>query len=145
MKQITLRWVENQVMVGSDLNSHSIVIGKTADPDGVWLGVKPAELLLMAAAACSSWDVIEILTKQREPFNDLTVICTGEQQQEAPWNFTHIHIKYIVSGEVNDEKLRRAIRLSEEKYCSVTNTLRKGTDITSEYEILPETILKNGS
>ncbi len=135
MKQIKLRWVDGQVMVGSDLNNHSIVIGKTADPDGTWLGVKPAELLLMAAAACSSWDVIEILTKQREPFKDLIVICTGEQQAEAPWNFTNIHLKYIISGEVNEEKVKRAIRLSEEKYCSVTNTLRKGTEVTSDYEI----------
>lgn len=140
MKQITLRWVEDQVMVGSDSNHHSIVIGKNADPNGAWLGVKPAELLLMAAAACSSWDVIEILTKQREPFTDLFVICTGEQQEEAPWNFTNIHLKYSVSGNVNEEKLKRAIRLSEEKYCSVTNTLRKGTEVTSEYEITPEKV-----
>ncbi len=138
MKQITLRWLEDQVMVGSDSNNHSIVIGKTSDPDGAWLGVKPAELLLMAAAACSSWDVIEILTKQREPFKGLSVICTGEQQQEAPWNFTHIHLNYVVSGDVNEEKLKRAIRLSEEKYCSVTNTLRRGTDVSSDYEIQPD-------
>ena len=144
MKQITLRWLEDQVMVGSDSNNHSIVIGKTSDPDGAWLGVKPAELLLMAAAACSSWDIIEILTKQREPFKGLMVICTGEQQQEAPWNFTHIHLKYIVSGDVNDEKLKRAIRLSEEKYCSVTNTLRKGTEISSDYEIQPDCEKNNG-
>jgi len=138
MKQIKLRWIEDQVMVGTDSNNHSIVIGKTADPDGAWLGVKPAELLLMAAAACSSWDVLEILTKQKEPFKDLTVICTGEQQAEAPWTFTNIHLRYSVSGKVNEEKLKRAIRLSEEKYCSVTNTLRKGTEVTSDYEILPE-------
>jgi putative redox protein len=138
MKQIKLRWIEGQVMVGSDSNNHSIVIGKTGDPEGTWLGVKPAELLLMAAAACSSWDVIEILTKQREPFTDIAVICTGEQQSDPPWTFTNIHLKYIITGEVNEEKLKRAIRLSEEKYCSVTNTLRMGTEVTSNYEIMPE-------
>ena len=135
MREITIRWVEGQLMVGTDSNHHSIVIGKPAGDDAVFLGVKPSDLLLMAAASCSSWDVIEILTKQREPVVDVKVVCSSEQQNEAPWVFTHIHLHYIVTGDVKPEKVDKAIRLSEEKYCSVVNTLKLGTQVTSDWEI----------
>ena len=138
MGSITLRWVEDHLMVANDTNGHSIVIGRSPDPNFQWLGVKPSDLLLMAVASCSAYDVVEILTKQRQPLQDLKVVCTGDQMPDPPYTFTCIHTKYIVSGPVDPEKLARAIRLSEDKYCSVISTLRPGVPITSEYQILNE-------
>jgi putative redox protein len=123
-------------MVGTDSNGHSIVIGRSPEDDTQWNGIRPADLLLLAVASCASYDVIEILFKQREPLEDLKVLCEGEQSPEAPFGFTHIHIHYIVTGPVNPEKLQKAIRLSEEKYCSVICTLRPGVPVTSDFEIL---------
>lgn len=136
MGAITLRWVEDKMMVASDTNGHSIVIGRSPDPQHQWVGVKPSDLLLMAVASCSSYDIVEILTKQREPLEDFKVICTGDQMSEPPYTFTCIHMHYLVTGAVNPEKLERAIRLSEDKYCSVISTLRPGVPITSDFEIL---------
>lgn len=135
MGTITLRWVEDKLMVGSDSNGHSIAIGRSPDPQFSWAGIKPSDLLLMAVAACSAYDVVEILTKQREPLEDLKVSCTGEQINEPPYTFTCVHLVYEVNGEVNPERLDRAIRLSEDKYCSVISTLRTGVQITSEFKL----------
>ena len=137
MGSITLRWVEDKMMVASDTNGHSIVIGRSPDPQHQWIGVKPSDLLLMAVASCSVYDVVEILTKQREPLTDLKVICNGDQMSEPPYTFTCIHLHYLATGAVNPEKLERAIRLSEDKYCSVISTLRPGVPVTSDFEIIP--------
>ncbi len=136
METVTLRWVEKHMMVVSDSNGHSIVVGRSPDPQFQWLGVKPSDLLLMSAAACSAYDVFEILTKQREPFNDLRVECSGEQMPAPPYTFTKIHLHYEVHGKVDPEKLERAIYLSEEKYCSVLATLKPVVSISSDYEII---------
>ncbi|MBN2548634.1 MAG: OsmC family protein [Anaerolineales bacterium] len=136
MSTISLRWVEGHMMVASDSHGHSIVVGSSPDPQFEWMGVKPSDLLLMAVAACAAYDVVEILTKQREPLEDLKVVCTGDQMPDPPWKFTHIHTHYIVRGAVRPERVEKAIRLSEDKYCSVTNTLRPTVQVTSDFEIL---------
>jgi putative redox protein len=136
MGTITLRWVEQHLMLVSDSNGHSIAVGKSPDPEHSWAGVKPSDLLLMAVASCSAYDVVEILTKQRAPMTDLKVTCSGDQMSEPPYKFTHIHMHYMVHGDVNSEKLEKAIRLSEEKYCSVIATLKPGVPISSDYEIV---------
>jgi len=135
MGTITLRWVEKYLMVASDSNGHSIAVGRSPDQEHIWAGVKPSDLLLMAAASCSAYDVVEILTKQREPFTDLKVFCSGDQISDPPYRFVKIHLHYQVHGQVNPVKLEKAIRLSQEKYCSVINTIRPDTPITFDYEI----------
>ena len=136
MGSITLRWIEKTLMVGSDSNGHSIVIGRSPDPQFEWAGVKPSDLLMLAAASCSAYDVVEILSKQREPLQDLQVICSGEQASEAPYRFTKLHLKFVAYGEVQPERLQRAISLSVEKYCSVINSLN--TPVSTEYEIITQ-------
>jgi len=121
MAAIKIRWVEGKMMVGSDSNGISIVIGPSPDPEYKWSGVKPSELLLLSVASCTAYDVIEILTKQRQTIEDLKVTCSGDAK-----------------GAIDPEKLEKAIQLSEEKYCSVSNTLKKGVSITREFEIINE-------
>lgn len=136
MSTITLRWVEDKVFVGADSNNHSIVIGRAGSESPVWQGVKPSDLLLLAAASCAAFDVVEILTKQREPLQDLRIDCSGEQMAEAPYSFTKIRIHYLVKGKVNPLKLEKAIQLSEDKYCSVISSLRPQVVVTSNFDIV---------
>jgi putative redox protein len=126
MGKITLWQVEKHMMLASDSNGHSVVVGRSPDPDVGWAGVKPSDLLLMAVASCSAYDVVEILGKQREPLAGLKVTCTGDQLPDPPYKFTNIHVHYQVYGPVNPEKVEKAIRLSEDKYCSVIASLRPG-------------------
>ncbi|MCS6907589.1 MAG: OsmC family protein [Anaerolineales bacterium] len=134
MGQVRIKWVEDRLMIGTDSNNHSIVIGRTHQ-DNHGIGVKPAELLLMAAASCSGYDVVEILEKQRQPLRGLEILCSGNQQKDAPYSFTEMHLHYILYGDLDAEKVERAIRLSQEKYCSVVATLRPSIPVTFDYEI----------
>jgi len=136
--KVTIRWVDGKMMTGSDTHGHSIVIGPSPDTQQYpWVGVKPSDLLLMAAASCSVYDVVEILIKQREPFTDLKVVCDGEQMSEPPYTFTRIHLHYLVHGAVKPDKVEKAIQLSQDKYCSVIATLRPGVPISSSFEVFP--------
>mgnify|MGYP002640280902 CR=1 FL=1 len=131
---VTLKWVDATFFVGSDSRGSTISIGYDRQREPNWNAVKPSDLLLMSAASCSMYDVVTILEKQREPLDSLEVQCTGEQKTEPPYPFVSIHLKYFVKGAVDEQKLARAITLSEDKYCSVLATLRPAVEITSSYE-----------
>lgn len=135
MADVTLRWVEGKLMVGTDSKGHSIAIGRSPEKPDEFAGMKPSDLLILAAASCSAYDVIEILTKQREPLDGFKVVCQADQQPDPPYTFTCIHLHYILDGNLNPEKVQRAIQLSEDKYCSVISTLRLGIPVTSDFEI----------
>jgi putative redox protein len=138
---VGLKWVDDTLMVGADSRGRSIVIGsanlkkEAAEGQPEYLGMKASDLLLLAAASCSTYDVVTILQKQREPLLGLEVTCTGGQISDAPYAFVEVHLHYKVRGEVNAEKLARAIQLSEEKYCSVLATLKPGVKVSSDFEI----------
>lgn len=87
--------------------------------------MKPSELLLVALAACTAVDVVEILRKKRQDLQGLRITVSGEQDADPPWTFRRIHIHYALRGAgLTSEGVEQAIRLSEEKYCSVAATLR---------------------
>ncbi len=133
---VTVKWIESRLMAGVDSKGQTVTIGWQRDKEPVWNGLKPSDLLLLAAASCSSYDVVDILSKQREPLQGLETTCTGEQEEEPPYQFTKIHLHYTLKGPLNQKKVERAINLSEEKYCSVTNTLRQVVEITHDFEII---------
>jgi len=133
---VKIRWTGARMMLGVDSRGAAIPIGSNRDEDPVWSAVKPSDLLLLAAASCSAYDVVEILDKQREPLEALDIQCSGEQITEQPYNFINVHLKYIIKGAVNPKKVVRAIKLSEDKYCSVLATLRPSLEISSEFDIV---------
>lgn len=99
--------------------------------------MKPSDLFLVAVGGCTGIDVANILLKKRIALTQLHVTVKGEQDAEPPWAFRRIHILYEVSGEGLSEKaLEQAIRLSQEKYCSVSATLRPSVELSWEYDIL---------
>ena len=133
--KVNIRWSGSRLMLGVDSRGTTLPIGYERQQDPVWSGTKPSDLLLLAAASCSSYDVIEILEKQREPVEGMDVQCTGEQLAEPPYQFVSVHLHYILKGKVNPKKVERAIQLSEDKYCSVLATLRPAVKVSSDYEI----------
>ncbi len=136
MGKVKLKWINSQLMVGVDSFGHPLVMGSWPEQNPEWAGLKPSDLLLLSAASCSAYDVALILVKQREPLQGLEVTCSGEQQTEPPHAFTRIHLHYVLRGALNPEKAERAIRLSEDRYCSVINTLKPTVEVTSDFEIV---------
>lgn len=136
MGTTTVKWIDGKKFIGIDSTRHSVVLS-TPD-EGV--GVKPSELLLIALAACSAVDVVEILSKKRMPLTSLEITSSGEQDQDPPWTFRKIHLHFTLGGEhLTAKAVAQAIQLSEEKYCSVAATLRATAQITSDFEILAPT------
>ncbi len=132
---VSVKWVDETLLTAMDSGGRAVVIGSHSGLGQPWRGLKASDLLLMAAASCSTYDVATILAKQREPFQKLDVECTGEQETEPPYRFLSIHLRYVLTGKVNPDKFEKAINLSQEKYCSVLATLRPSVKITSEFEI----------
>ncbi len=98
----------------------------------------PMELVLMALGSCSAIDVVSILRKARTPAAALRVELAAERREEHPRIFTKIHLEYVVRGEgIKASALERAIKLSEETYCSVAGMLRGSVAITSSYRLEP--------
>jgi len=137
MSTATVKWIEGKQFIGVDSTNHSVVL---STPDE-GIGIKPSELLLIAVASCSAVDVVEILTKKRMQLTYLEISSSGEQDQDPPWTFRKIHLHYKIGGKSLTEKaVAQAIQLSEEKYCSVAATIRPTAQITTDFEILEETI-----
>ena len=133
MATISVRWINERNFVGVDSTGHSVVL--SGQKNGI--GVSPSQMLLVALAACSSVDVVEILEKKRKKLTLLEVTATGEQDPDPPWTYRKIHVKYRLGGkDLTAKAVEQAIRLSEEKYCSVAATVRGVAKISTEYEIV---------
>lgn len=100
-------------------------------------GMRPMELLLAAIASCSAMDVVAILKKQREPLEDLRIEVEGERAEGVPAPFRHVKLVFIARGAIDEHKLRRAVTLSVEKYCSVRATLSHHVDVRFEVRLEP--------
>lgn len=99
--------------------------------------LRPKALLLSALGGCSGMDVVGILEKMRIPLESLKIEVQAEQTEEHPRVFTGIRIRYVFRGEsLPQDKLERAVRLSQEQYCGVWAMLGKAVPIT--WEILTE-------
>lgn len=118
-------------------SGHEIAIDGPPDLGGEEAGIRPMELMLLGLGGCSSFDVVNILTKGREHITDCVTQITATRAEADPKVFTDIHLHFVISGQnLNERKIARAIGLSAEKYCSASIMLqRAGVDITHDYEL----------
>lgn len=98
--------------------------------------VSPMESVLMAAAACSSIDVEIFLNKMRQDLDRIEVDVKGERADAVPAIFTDIHLHYRIYGNVKDEKAKKAVEMSMDKYCSVSIMLQKEVNMSYSYEVI---------
>ncbi|MBK6713378.1 MAG: OsmC family protein [Candidatus Promineifilaceae bacterium] len=142
MSKIALKWTGegSQMFVGRDSFGHVVVAGSWPDNEDnawqEWKAIKPSDLLLLSLASCSGHDVVMILNRQRQKLTNLYIDVQGNQAAEPPYQFTDIHLHYMVEGEnLDPEKVARAITLSEEKYCSVAATIRGVAQLSHSYTV----------
>ncbi|HXX00313.1 MAG TPA: OsmC family protein [Candidatus Acidoferrales bacterium] len=125
-------WTDNERYVGEADSRHAIVMDTAAQKTAS----TPMELVLIALCGCTASDVVGILRKKREPFTHLEVRAEGERAKGYPAVYTEIKLVYRIGGKVSRKAVEDAVRLSEEKYCSVSAMLQKTAKITFEIEIL---------
>lgn len=116
-----VRWVSDMQFVGVSGSNHGVVIDTGDEHKGNDTGATPMELLLIALAGCTGMDVVSLLKKMRVKFWGLELKVKGERRDEHPRIFTRIDLEYIVYGkDVDEAAVKRAVELSQKKYCSVT-------------------------
>ena len=123
--------------VGESGSGHSVLMDGAPEAGGRNLGVRPMEMLLLGLGGCTSFDVVSILKKSRQDLVDCEVEIEAERATEVPKIFTRIHIHFIVSGRALDRtKVKRAVELSADKYCSASRMLEKAAEISHDFEIV---------
>ena len=126
---VSARWTGEALnYVGTDTKGNQIPMGGS--------NVSPSQMLLLGLAGCTGMDVVSILQKKRQNVIDVEVQITGHQPDDYPKPYQKIEVKFIVKGDNVDPKaVARAIQLSEEKYCIVSQSLQQAMEITTSFEV----------
>jgi putative redox protein len=132
MGEVRLRWTgERLQFVGDTGYGGSVSIGGDAEGPGA----KPSDLLPLSLAACTAYDVVEILRKQRQRLVAMEAVVTSEQDPDPPWTFRSIDVRFVLTGAIEERKAARAVDLAESKYCAVAATLRSVVRLSHSIEI----------
>jgi putative redox protein len=130
MIEASVNWTDHERFVGSATSRHSVVMDAATEKTAS----SPMELVLLALCGCTASDVVGILRKKREPFTGLEVCAKAERFNGYPAVYTDIKLIYRVAGAVASKAMEDAVRLSKEKYCSVSAILEKTAKITYTIE-----------
>lgn len=133
MQTATVKWIGGEQFAATSPSGHAITLDSDRQSNK---GPGAMELLLMALGACTATDVVIVLAKKRQKLKSLEVICSGERAPDPPQVWTRLELLYRLTGELDDAAVKRAIELSEEKYCSVSAMLKKTAQVTWRYEIV---------
>jgi putative redox protein len=135
MMQVNVEWQGKMRLVGHGTSDATVVMDAPQAVGGEGNGFRPKELLLNGLAGCTAMDVLSILRKMRCEPEAFRIEVSAEETTAHPKVLSAFHIKYIVSGEVPTDKLEKAIKLSQERYCGVTAMFRQFAEFSHEYVI----------
>jgi len=134
--KVRVKWVEDVAFMGESETGHAMVMDGAPENGGRNIGMRPMEALLIGMGGCTSFDVVTILKKSRQPVVDCVAEISAERADSIPKVFTKIHVHFVVTGDgLNEKQVARAIELSAEKYCSASIMLSKSVTISHDYEI----------
>ena len=136
--KVRIKWVEDVSFVGESETGHAVVLDGAPENGGRNIGMRPMEMLLIGMGTCTSFDVVTILKKARQPIVNCVAEINATRADEIPKVFTKIHVHFVITGNnLNETQVERALKLSAEKYCSASIMLSKSVDITHDFEIKP--------
>ncbi len=132
----TIHYAGNETLIGISPSGHALAMGIGSDRD---TAATPLELLMIAVGGCTAVDVISILQKKRQIVTDYRVEVSGERREESPRSFTKLFVHHVVRGRgVSPEAVESAIKLSDEKYCSVADTVKPKAEVITSFEVIEE-------
>ena len=139
MMKAKMKWAGGLKFEGTSAYGHKIATDGGKQSGGQEDGYKPTELLLYGIAGCTGIDVVRILEKQRQKLTSLEIELIAHHNEEYPKPFHTIEVKFIARGEnLNEQKLAKAIELSESKYCMVSQTVEQVGKVVTSYEIVED-------
>jgi putative redox protein len=134
MMKINLKRVDNDFnLEATNEEGNSVLIDASKEIGGSGKGMRPMQLILAALGSCSTIDIISILRKQKQEPDSVEVEVNGEREPigvEGYSLFKTIDVHFILKGTIDKDKAERAVKLSMEKYCSVTKTLEPTAKIS---------------
>jgi putative redox protein len=135
--KVVANWKEALAFDVVSDNGHTVRADTTVDGGGLDSGMSPKKLVLAGLCGCSGMDVVDILKKMKVDFTKLNVSAEAEQTEEHPKVFKSIQMVYRADVATADlDKLTRAVKLSQEKYCGVSAMLEKSSAITYSIELI---------
>ena len=135
---VTINWVGEMAFEANPPSGNNFIMDSHPDFGGTNRGPSPVEAFLSALGACSAIDVLSILKKKKHQVTAYRIEVDGDRppQGEYPRPFTSLVIRHIVTGvNLDPAAVERAVQLSDDKYCSVSATLREKPTVTSEFRI----------
>ena len=137
MNEMKLSWLGGMRFYSRTPSGHDVFLDSSPKVGGTDTAARPMEHLLIALMGCTGMDVVSILEKMRVDGYTFDLVCEYERAEDHPKVYTKINLKYVFKGEnLPQDKLEKAVKLSQEKYCSVSAMLKKAVDLT--YEIVVE-------
>jgi len=133
---VRVKWVEDRTFVGTSNSGHAVVM-EAKGPGENSVAPSPMEMLLLGMGGCTSYDVVHILGRMRENVETCEVEIDGTRADEDPKVYTKIHAHFKVSGRgLKEAKVKQAVELSAEKYCSASLMLGATAEITHDFEVV---------
>lgn len=133
---VSVKWLDGVSFVGESETGHAVVLDGAPENGGRNIGMRPMEMLLIGMGGCTSFDVVAILKKARQPIIDCVAEIDATRADEIPKVFTKIHVHFVITGNnLNEAQVERAVKLSAEKYCSASIMLSKSVEITHSFEV----------
>jgi len=134
-----LKWIDDMRFLIKTDSGFSIVMDSSEENGGSDSAPRPMEMVLASLAGCTAMDVVSILKKMRQNVTGLEISVESERSSDHPKVYTKMLLKYVIKGiGLNEENIKRAIELSQEKYCSVSAMLKNSATVSYEYSIIGE-------
>lgn len=134
--KVNIKWIDGVSFVGESETGHAVVLDGAPENGGRNIGMRPMEMLLIGMGACTSFDVVTILKKARQPIVNCVAEIDAARADEIPKVFTKIHVHFVITGDnLNLTQVERAVKLSAEKYCSASIMLSKACEISHDFEV----------
>ena len=132
-----ISWVDGALFVAEGGSGHTITMDGAPDVGGRNLASRPMEVVLMGMGGCTAIDVVSMLKKQRQDIAGVEVAMSAERAADFPKVYVDVKLVYTVRGrKLNEALVRRAVSLSDEKYCSATAMFKKTAKVTHEVVLI---------
>ena len=133
---INTKWISDMAFE-ADVDGHKIMMDSKPESGGHDAGSSPKKLMLVALSGCTGMDVVSVLKKMHVEIQGCSIEVQGDVAEEHPKRYTKMHVIYTFTGKnIPMDKLRKAVKMSEETYCGVEALYKLAIEVTSEIKII---------
>jgi putative redox protein len=136
---VDVKWESGMRFSATTEEGDALTMDTDPESGGEGHGFRPVKLVLVGLGGCTGMDVIWILKRQRQEVTGLEMNVTGTRRKKDPMYYEAVQIEYVLRGRnLRESAVKRAIELSEQKYCSVRGIFRPEVKVTTSYRIEQE-------